>query len=584
MAAATGDAPAGWAGLRRGAGFVLAGAALYLVAAAVLYAGKALSHDDIALYETARAFDPVRWLTLGYSEFFDAPGYHFIRPVSQLMMHLNGRLFGEAYGLYFLPYFLILGAGAGAAASLGRSLGLGPALALLAGAVVLLQPAVYGTALLFVSFQQDTIAGVLCLGAALALLHRVWWAAVLLLTLAVFTKEVALFAPVSAALWALLVARRPAAALALLLPLALWAGARVWATGSVAGDAYTLARGLGGLVRGMARGLAIWPTGGPEIDTVKALVFGLRDGDPAVLAERPLAALRIGLNLALDALIALGVIGIAWRWQAARRHPADDGERRAREAETLVALFALGAMGLLMLQAYHVRFAGVLHPFLALLILRLAVAPPWPAALLRPAATALGLAFLSVGLAASAEAFRAAARDTEPAALAALRAAVEAEPPRPGGRILVAHAPVTGSVPRWIRRHWERPEELVFLDNFFRCRRAPDAPAPEIARQGDELRLSLGYPPCATMLLHWSTSRVAVARERGAVRELADGTAIHYALPEARVVTGVGAGATPDIDLGRRIEARFPAGAFDRILVLDWESGRYVPLAVPAGP
>ncbi|QIE54080.1 hypothetical protein G5B40_00650 [Pikeienuella piscinae] len=561
-------------GIRDAGLFVLLGLLCYAALYPAFFTGKTLSHDDVALFETARHFGPGYWIGTGYSEFFEGSDYNFLRPVSQALMWFDHLVFGASYGLYLLPVYLVLGLAAGAAVTLGAELGLGPVARYAVGVVILLGPAWIPPGLLYVTFQQDALAGALSLLAALACLRRRWLIASLLLLVAVFTKEIALFAPLAAALWAVIFARSLRGAALVIAPLVIWAALRVAVFGSLTGGAYAVAGdGLTGLATSLARGLAIFPTGIARAADIKAFATDLLQTGPGAILTHPGAAFAVTLNLLLDALIAWMAL-----WTLTRLVRG-----RVSDADGLIVVWTLGATGLAMLVAAEMRFAAALHPFLLLLLARLACAPTAFSGVVRPIAAIALTAFVGSLAVADFRNIKRAANEPEPRIFAALQAAVESAPPNANDRLLVIHAPVTGPAPRWLMSHWGRPGEMTYLARIFGCVEGEDAPAPDVAPSAaGRVRVTLTLPDCARFLVFWADDRADLAAN-GARRALPGGGEIVYEFPDASVSTGPAAGNTPDVEFGPTIVAEFDPKDFTRILILDWATGAYAPFD-PAAP
>lgn len=555
-------------GIRDAGLFVLLGLLCYAALYPAFFDGKTLSHDDVALFETARRSGPGYWITTGYSEFFEGSDYNFLRPVSQALMWFDQLVFQASYGLYFLPVYIVLGLAAGAAVTLGAELGLGPVARYAIGVVILLEPAWIPPGLLYVTFQQDALAGAICLLAALACLRRRWLIASLLLLVALFTKEIALFAPLAAALWALIFARSWRAAALLIAPLVIWAALRVVIFGSLTGGAYAVAGdGFTGLLMSLARGLAIFPTGIAKAADIKAFGVDLLGAGPGAIMAHPRAAFAVALNLLLDALIAWMALWTLWRLLRGR----------VSDADGLIVVWTLGATGLAMLVAAEIRFAAALHPFLLLLLARLVCVPTALNRIVRPLAAIALAAFVASLALADFRGVERAANEPEPRIFAALERAVESVPPEAKDRILVIHAPVTGPAPHWLMSHWDRPGEMTYLARIFGCVEAPGAPAPMIAPAPDgRVRVTLTLPTCAQFLVFWADDRADLAAN-GARRALPGGGEIVYEFPGATVSTGLAAGNTPDVEFGPTIVAEFDPADFSRILILDWATGAYAP-------
>ena len=193
--------------------------------------------DGLLLLPGARWED---WFTRGHSHFFDtypewpwglAP---FARPAFQYLIYLAHFIFGRDWASYLaINYLGIAGVAAVAFAIARTALGLGAGASLLAAALVGLSPAVLESSIWQVGFASESVASVLIGCAFLAVLARRDLLCLVLLPIALLTKETAAWAPVAAALTVLLrpergdaLRHRALAAAAMLLPLALWVGFR----------------------------------------------------------------------------------------------------------------------------------------------------------------------------------------------------------------------------------------------------------------------------------------------------------------------------------------------------------------------
>ncbi len=559
--------------------FLLLGLGAFAALWFVFYQDKLLSHDDIAVFQSAITETLRHWLTVGYSGLFDpypyfegGPNYNYIRPVSQMLMRANAAVFGDAYGLHFLPYFLFLAIGASAMAAMARLLDLPVVAALSLGLFVMIQPGAVGPALLYVSFQQDTIAGIFCLTAAWMCLRGQWFGAALLLTLAVFTKETAVYAPIAAALYALFGAglgrRRWGRALLVLVPLALWIGVRVAAFGSVMGGTYANEGGLEGLILKAVGGLAMWPAGAVEISQIKGLAKELLSGDMMAVARYPVVVAALVANLIIDLTVLLYAIAVLRRLGGRPDCPTLGND-------VLLLAFAAGGFGIMVLQAYSLRFSG---PFFPILALALCYAALRSDAVSRPLKSLAGLAltlFVGFALYGSALQFRSALTEQEPVRLEALRQAVVAAEADGAQRILVLNAPATTSAPTWLERHWGVAADLVYINQVHGCMEPSPAPA-QLEQTDAEMNIDVTLPDCAIFLFAGQDLKTEVALATGTGGQtLPDGKQIRYAFPDATMDDSAAAGPVPDIALGKRMRITMPADAAQAILIRDPDSSTF---------
>ena len=194
------------------------------------------------------------WFTRGHSNFFDPyPEWPrgltaFARPAFQSVIYLAHFVLGGDWASYLaINYLGVAGVAAVAFAVARAALGLGVGAALLAAALVLLSPAVLEFSIWQVGFASESQAGILVGCAFLAVLARRDLLCVVLLMIALLTKETAVWAPFAAALTVLLrsdrgdgVRHRAGVAAPMLLPVALWLGFRFVFYGGIGGTYATM--------------------------------------------------------------------------------------------------------------------------------------------------------------------------------------------------------------------------------------------------------------------------------------------------------------------------------------------------------
>ena len=180
------------------------------------------------------------WFTSGHSRFFDAyPEWPwglspFARPAFQSLIYLAHFVFDRDWASYLaINYLGVAGIIAVAFAIARRAVGLGVLGSLTAALLVWLSPAVLEFSIWQLGFASESFASLLVGCAFLALLARRDLLCIVCLAVALLTKETALWAPLAASLTVLLQEhrgeaprRRIAAAMAMLLPLALWLALR----------------------------------------------------------------------------------------------------------------------------------------------------------------------------------------------------------------------------------------------------------------------------------------------------------------------------------------------------------------------
>jgi hypothetical protein len=199
--------------------------------------------DGLLLLPGARWVD---WFTQGHTHFFDAyPEWPwglsgFARPVFQFTIYLAHFLLGKNWASYLVINYLAVAGPAVVAFAIARAtLGLGVRAALVTSSLVLLSPAVMEFSIWELGFGSEPMASLFVGCAFLALTARRYLVGVLVLSIALLTKETAIWAPFAAAITILVQGgrRRALWATIMLLPVALWLALRFAFFGGL-GDTY----------------------------------------------------------------------------------------------------------------------------------------------------------------------------------------------------------------------------------------------------------------------------------------------------------------------------------------------------------
>ena len=201
-------------------------------------------HDDVTALADGSLLLPQAhwpaWFTRGHSDFFDTyPEWAqhdtaFARPVFQFVIYLAHFLFGVDWSSYLvINYASIAGVASIAFAIARTALGLGTGASVLAAVLTLLSSAVLEFSVGVLGAASECLASILVGCGFLAVIARRDVLCVLLLLLALLTKETAAWAPLAASLTVLLrppgdrlSGRRAIVAAGMLLPLAAWLGIR----------------------------------------------------------------------------------------------------------------------------------------------------------------------------------------------------------------------------------------------------------------------------------------------------------------------------------------------------------------------
>ena len=185
------------------------------------------------------------WFTRGYAHFFDlypdwpvqggeATDTAFSRPAFMFTIYLTHFVLGRNWASYqLINCFMVAGVGALAFQIARTALGLRIGASLVAAGLVVLSPPVWESWQLGVGYANEPLATILIASAFLAVVARRDVLCLLLLCLALLTKENTLWAPVAAGITVMLrpvmddlLHRRAFAAAAMLLPLAAWLSLR----------------------------------------------------------------------------------------------------------------------------------------------------------------------------------------------------------------------------------------------------------------------------------------------------------------------------------------------------------------------
>ncbi|HKX11299.1 MAG TPA: hypothetical protein VJN67_24070, partial [Stellaceae bacterium] len=209
--------------------------------------------DDITALADALLLVPganwVDWFIHGHSDFFDAyPEWPwgvtpFARPVFQFLIYVAHFAFGRDWSSYLsINYLGIAAIGATAFVIARSALRLGTAASLVAATLVLVSPAVLQFSIWRLGFASESLAGALVGCAFLAVVARRDFLCVMLLMVALLTKETTIWAPIASALTVMLrsgsgetVRRRALTASGMLLPIVLWVALRIGFFGGVGG-------------------------------------------------------------------------------------------------------------------------------------------------------------------------------------------------------------------------------------------------------------------------------------------------------------------------------------------------------------
>jgi hypothetical protein len=529
--------------------------------------------DDPALLH-ASGGNATKWVTEGYSRYFvvypewNVPRTDFLRPSVNLIVRLNETLFGNQYFLYFASFYLAQFLICALIVGLARRMGVKEQWLFFVGLLAAINPAFLGEGLYNLSFQYDIWSGLFAV-AALYLILRQWYGlAILSLTLAVFTKEPALYAPVAAALTVYLVHRRRLPAVVMLLPLLLWA--LVWKfvfVGTPHGN-YALQGNPGTLlIKGAIQGFMRWPTGIVDYHAVRKMLF-----EHSIAARLPDLSLLL-INLFLGGLLL--AVGVKFAKATLRASPLSEQDRWL----LAVLIWLAGALSFGILVGYHSRFGGSIYP---LEILACAV-------MVHSSRQRLTRAFSVAALGLLAAAFLWNARAPESSddgivphqdsfPIFTMRSLVDSLQRHRADVVYVLNSTRSDAAPSSIASLAGVPsEELIILSEAQGCLNDSRADRPMVQQIGNAVHIVSVLPGCASYEFNGVQLSTIAQAFRGV---LSRGHFATYSLPEGHVTEygSVDKSAIASIDSGKKLDLnlRPEEGKSYIILYYDWGNGKFM--------
>jgi hypothetical protein len=523
----------------------------------VIYYRDYVLHGDDPAFVSANLGSPDSWFAQGYLNYFLVypeweTGYStpWLKPVTNVVGYLNYTLFGSNYAMHFAVFFLVQFLGLLVFVRLLRELAVPPLPAAVMALLLAFNPAFINNGLTCLPCHFDVLSGVFTLVAFLATWQERYVLALLLLTLGVFTKESAVFAPLAAALSVLIWRRRPAMSALLLLPFPLWAAARFLVYGDV------VEPGLIPPPSQLGTGLSIWPTGLVPFDFLSRLNLPLS-------RYQIVSAFFLIANIGLWALLCCAALILARR-QVYRTKPAD--------LTAGLLIWTLGALSFGVLAGFGPNYGGSIYPFLYLFLAAFLFSPDW-----RPPRWVGASVLLVLAAATAVQSSRvvrlALAWRSDIALERALHDALRALP-QDGRTVYVVNASRgLASAPRHLTRAWSLNLDIVIINQFSGCMSSPDSGSAEILRSDAEI-LSVRIPDCAAFnfgvaTLNAATDTTGVALERAGI-----GTYTFLGATKASEAAAPEWGRTLELELDRR--------ASDITLIgYNWQSARYAVIGPP---
>ena len=522
--------------------------------------------DDPALFNASEG-NPAKWFSEGFSKYFvvypewNVPRTDFLRPGVNLIVRLNHTLFGDHYALYFATFYfaeflvcvLIIG--------LARQMGVNERWLCFIGLLAAINPAFVGEGLYSVAFQFDVWSGLFAV-LALYLIFREWYGlAVLSLTLAVFTKEPALYAPVAASATVYLIHRRRLLAVTMLLPLVAWACVWKFVFGGTPSGNYALQgdpKAL--LIKGSIQGFLRWPTGIFDYHVLKNILV-----EHSILAHLPdLLVLLINLFL-WGLLVALGT-------HFARGLFATKPLSHQDRLVLAVLIWLVGALSFGVLVGYHPRFGGSIYP---LEILACAVIFHRSTHRLLRSLSALAIGSLAAAFLWSTQLK---VPPPESSQLSSMRSLMDSLRQHRADVVYVLNSSRSDAAPSNIASLAGIPSEKVIILSEARGCLSESGAEPPIMRQvGKAVHIVSVLPACASYEFNGVGASIMAQAFGGA---LARDHFATYSLPEGRITEHglVNNSAIASVEMGRELDLNLSPEEAKSYVILyhDWSNGKFM--------
>ena len=526
--------------------------------------------DEPALLEGSLNHGPLQWVVSGYSKYFEiypewfVPYTNFIRPITNAIVWISASFFGGNYLAYLSIYYISIFTCLFVALLIFKTMDLNPYLFGLFAVFWIFSPAVSGPGLWNIPFIFDVVATSMIVLAFTCVLKEKYISGIVLLTISVFTKETALFAPFAAAL-TILIARpltfkRAGFAAAALLPIIFWIGLRLTAFGAIVGGTYA---SIG--ISSVARGLTTWPLG---ISWVGSLFKAWKEGGDFVLyAVFSLFYIILSLIIVISIAIIIYKICCSFRVGYKFYFYYPDSLFKIYFYSALI-WFGL-SLSYVVLLGVGGRFGSSIYFFLGII---LAAAPklyPKEVAGRLPVAA---LALLAVTFVPSAFASMAkdAASVRNDTALAKSLYLALGELPQNNEPVLVVNAPMAYSSPASIQWLTGTKNEISFLNQFEGCTHIDDQNAAGRSYTADD-QIRVAIPECAKIVFLGAKIPPVSSGSDSVLRRTDFGD---YQFVRSSMQQNI-TNSSETADFGK--EFRFNSQKkFGHIIFYDWERSRYI--------
>jgi hypothetical protein len=306
------------------------------------------------------------WVLKGFHNYMyvypdlSAHSSNFIRPMVNFAFFLNWMIFGNHWAAYLLANYLIIALLSGVTYLIAeQKLGLGWRLGAATALCVAVAPSIDTASLLDPTFAFDLLCGLLVLCAVLALISDALIPCWIFLTLAVFTKEASLFAPLVAAAIVFLrfdelgVAKRLRISLTFLLPLAAWQFLRWFDFRGERGLYVLMNRSSHGLVHTtiarLYEGMLTWPLAAKVWDNSSKLQMQV---------ERLAQAVNVVFWIAATVLAWYSVLKVSAVFRARGKVRISDESYPG----LVIGIFCAGSLFMPLILNLPRRFGGVFYP------------------------------------------------------------------------------------------------------------------------------------------------------------------------------------------------------------------------------
>jgi hypothetical protein len=522
--------------------------------------------DDPALFNASEG-NPAKWFSEGFANYFvvypewNVPRTDFLRPGVNLIVRLNHTLFGDHYALYFATFYFAEFLVCVLVICLARQMGVNERWLYFIGPLAAINPAFVGEGLYSIAFQFDIWSGLFAV-LALYLIFREWYGlAVLSLTLAVFTKEPALYAPIAAAATVYVIHRRRLLAVTMLLPLVVWACVWKFVFVGTPGGNYALQgdpKAL--LIKGSIQGSLRWPTGIFDYHVVRNILV-----EHSIRAHLPdLLVLLInlflwGLLVALGAHFARGLF-------ATRQLSHQD------RLVLAVLIWLVGALSFGVLVGYHPRFGGSIYP---LEILACAVVFHHSTHRLVRSLSALAIGSLAAAFLWSTQLK---VPPPEPSQLSSMRSLMDSLRQHRADVVYVLNSSRSDAAPSNIASlAGILSEKVIILSEAKGCLSESGAEPPIMRQVGKAVHIVSVLPACASYEFNGVRASI-MAQAFGGV--LARDHFATYSLPEGRITEHglVNNNAIASVEMGRELDLNlFPEEAKSYVILYhDWSNGKFM--------